>query len=343
MRSSRREFLRQAGQVGAACALTAEWLTGAAGASTGGLASQPASTLPALPDSIGSTAIDPSLKSVVADIRAREVVADLMIHETLLGEMLDEALLLAFGTVTGEEALRKLFKPDDIIGIKFNRIGERTINTTKVFAEQLVGRLKNAGFAPDRIMLIEVPSAVGKKLGTKTCPIGHAGPIVSFGSGKDQLAAWLAEVTAIINVPFLKTHNLAGMTCCLKNISHAVIRRPKLCHANGCSPFVGDIVALPQVRDKLRLHVVNALKAAFDGGPDPKPEQLWPHSGILVSTDPVATDWVGTEILNQERTRRNLPVIGDSDGHVGYVHAAAARGLGTDDQDYINWIRPTIF
>ena len=335
--SSRREFLRRAGQAGAAVALGGA-LIEANAASPG----TPA-TLPALTSRPTTSQVDPLLKSVVADIRAREVVVEAVIHETLLGEMIDESVRLAARRSSPAAAWNTLLKPDDVVGIKFNHIGQEVISTTEPFARQVVESLKRAGIAPERIMLIEAPEQLTHDLRTRRCPVGFSGPKVAFGSGEDELAAVLQEVTAIINVPFLKTHSIAGMTCCLKNLSHALIRRPKLCHANGCSPFVGDILALPQIRPKLKLHLVNALRAVFDGGPTPSRHLLWRHCGILASTDPVATDAVATDILNDERSARKLRALGNREGQIGYLQAAAARGLGTTDQDYISVLRPTLF
>jgi hypothetical protein len=300
-------------------------------------ASMPAGRLPVV------NAVAASLKSVVADIRARRVVADTIIHETLLREIIDEGISVATKATSPAQGWNKLLRSDDVIGIKFNHIGEDIINTTTPMASQLVESLKAAGFAPDRIILIEVPPRIAYQLKTRPCPTGFSGGKVAFASGEDELASVLQEVTAIVNVPFLKTHNIAGMSCCLKNLSHALIRRPKLCHANACSPFVADILALPQIQPKLKIHIVNALKAVFDGGPIPKRGQLWAHSGILVSTDPVACDSKALAILNEQRTIRKLPLIGNLDGQVPHVHAAATKGLGTDDQDYIEVQQPNLF
>jgi hypothetical protein len=98
-------------------------------------------------------------------------------------------------------------------------------------------------------------------------------------------------------------------------------------------------VALPQIRSKLRIHLVNALRAVFDGGPAATPEGVWQHSGLLVSTDPVAADCVGLDILNEKRAAGTLPTVGDGLGRVPHIEAAAKNGLGTDDQDYIE-VRP---
>jgi hypothetical protein len=57
----------------------------------------------------------------------------------------------------------------------------------------------------------------------------------------------------------------------------------------------------------------------------------------------VAADVVGLDILNERRELAKLPAIGDSDGNVPHLHAAAERGLGTDDQDYITLLEPKPF
>jgi uncharacterized Fe-S center protein len=62
---------------------------------------------------------------------------------------------------------------------------------------------------------------------------------------------------------------------------------------------------------------------------------MWNHAGLIVSKDPVAADAVGLDIINDERSRRSLPQIGNGAGQIPHIHAAAKLGLGTDDQDYI--------
>ena len=81
----------------------------------------------------------------------------------------------------------------------------------------------------------------------------------------------------MINVPFIKTHNIAGMTCGLKNLSHALVKHPAHYHANGCSPFIGDIVAADPIRKKLKLTIVDAFRVVFQGGPAARVENLHPE------------------------------------------------------------------
>lgn len=298
------------------------------------------STLPSLGELPNTGPVDADEKSIVAHVRRPEVIDGSRLHETLLGEMIEEGLRIVTGRASGAEAWQSLIKPDDIIGVKFNHVGFDELATSVVLATRLVESLKNAGFPPERILLIEVPERLGRTLKTRPPVFGWSGAPVSFGSGAEELSAVLQEVTALINVPFLKTHNIAGMTGCLKNLSHALVRHPARYHANGCAPYVGDIVALPAIRSKLKVNLVNALRAVYRGGPAVEPEGMWTHAGLIVSTDPVAADAVGLDVINDRRAQAKLPPVGDSEGHVPHVRAAAQRGLGTDDQDYIQRIEP---
>lgn len=331
MRSeNRRTFLKRVGQAGLA--------TMAGGLLAGRslqAAQDPATTLPVLQTRPDTGPIDSLLKSTVVHIRRSEVVDRQTIHPPLVREMLEESLKVLTDTLRPADAWNRLFKPEDVIGIKFNQVGAKEFNTTEAIAAQLVASLGDAGFSPARIMLIEVPAPLGASLGTRPEVTGWSGGEVAFDGGSEELAAVLQEVTAIINVPFLKTHNIAGITGCLKNLSHALIRHPGRYHDHGCAPYVGNIVALPQIRNKLRLNIVNAIRALYKGGPNVRPDGTWDHAGLIVSQDPVAADAVGLEIINDRRGRLGLASIGTGSGHVPHIRAAAELGLGTDDQDYI--------
>lgn len=329
---SRRRFLNRAIRLGAGSAL----LPWAEQVRLWAAASQPATQPGSVPaDSLvgASDWFIQKDKSRVAHLRAIEAVDDF----NLLGELFEEGLRVITNQPSPGDAWHKILDRDDIVGIKFNHVGFEALGTTLPLAIQLVESLKRADFPPERIVLIEVPHHLCRQLKTRPCPFGYSGKAVDFGSGQEELVAVLQEVTAIINVPFLKTHNIAGMTGCLKNLSHALVRRPGLYHANGCDPFIGDILNIPLIRDKLRLHVVNALRAVFNGGPQILPEYRWTHGGLIVSRDPVAADMVGLDILNNRRAEAGLPLIGQG-YRVPYIRHAATLGLGTDDQDRIELI-----
>jgi hypothetical protein len=279
-------------------------------------------------------------KSIVVDNRNAMIVAAGRLHEGALLNLIESGVRLATSEATSAGAWRKLFKTDDVIGIKFDDVGREKLNTTETFASQLVASLQQAGFERQRIVLIDVPKSLTKQLDTRPQIYGWQKNETSFTSGSERLAAVLDQVTALINVPLLKTDNISGIAGALRNISLPFVRRQARYFAHGSSPFIADIVALPQIRSKLRIHIVNGLRAVFDRGPDVQIDCVWPHGGILVSTDPVAVDSVSLEIINARRAQSQLPPLGNAKGRLPHIHAAALRGLGTDDQDYIRLLAP---
>jgi hypothetical protein len=272
-----------------------------------------------------------STHPTVVQTRSDIVVNGRRVHPRVLAAMLDAGLTRLTGAPTSQEAWRRILKPDDVVGLKFNRSGAKELGTTEPLADALIQSLMAAGWDPARIVPIEVSPSTYDATRTSRPVTDWDDYEVDFGSGKDELASVLRQVTALVNVPFLKTHNIAGMTACLKNLSHALVKHPARFHGNRCSPYVGDIVALPQIRGKLRLNIVNALRIVFDGGPEVSSELTWPGGILLMGCDPVAVDTVGTELLNRVRKRNGLASLDADGGGAQYVEAAAARGLGCSE------------
>ncbi len=270
-------------------------------------------------------------EATVIRVRDENVVIGRRVHKPVLAEMLDKGLIAVTGKPDVTAAWRSLLKPDDVVALKFNQSGAEGLGTTVPMAEVLVRSLTEAGFPASQLVQLEVPPAAYGELGTSRPSLSWDREETSFGSGSDQLSAVLRQVTAIINVPFMKNHNIAGVTCCLKNLSHALVKHPARFHANHCSPFIADIVALPQIRDKLRLHIVNGLRTVFEGGPEATEEYTVPACLLLLGTDPVAVDTLAVEELNQQRQDHGLSRIEARDGKLGYLAAAGAHGLGCAD------------
>jgi hypothetical protein len=331
---SRRQFLGRAGRLAASGAAAQALARVAPEARAGTPQTQPASR-PA-----NATAIGPeSGTSQVVQVRSDDVVRENVIRIDMLTQMLTRSICRLTGQARIEDAWHSILRPDDVIGIKFNRVAAAALRTTPLFARVLVRSLVGAGFSPNKIIMIEGPESLQEQLGTAPPPIGWSAKEVDFGSGKDRFALVLERITALINVPFLKSHNIAGMSGCLKNLSHALVRSPGKYHANRCSPFIADIVAADLIRSRLRLHLVNALRAVFDKGPTASFETTWPAGTIIASFDPVAADTVGLEMLNHQRDAHSLPALDDDDQPIPSLHDAQRRGLGTTSWDRIRQVK----
>ncbi|MGD2108840.1 MAG: DUF362 domain-containing protein [Phycisphaerae bacterium] len=275
------------------------------------------------------------LRSRVALTRNAKAVDGPTVHRPVLREMLFDTLGTVTGASTIEDAWRMLLRPNEVVGIKFNRSGQRLLGTSATLAEELVRSMMSAGVPPGRIVCIEAPPGIDRELRTRPLRSGFAHTVSDFGSGEDQLAIVLSQITALINVPFLKTHNIAGFTCGLKNLSHGLVKHPARFHDQGCSPFIADIAALPEIRSKLRLTLVDALRVVFDGGPEPTAETIADSGTLIASVDPVAADAIGLYSLNNIRLGRKLERAQPSPGYADYLARASRRGLGRSSLERI--------
>lgn len=267
--------------------------------------------------------------SRVVQYRTRKLVNGRAVHRELLAEAFRETLTKTVADAHSPgEAWRALLSPSDVVGIKFNQSAQEELGTTPSMATTIIESLLSAGFARERIVCIEAPEEIQTTFRT-TAPLpGYTQSAHDFGSGADQISAVLEQVTALINVPFLKTHNIAGITCALKNLSHGLIKHPARYHANGCSPYIADIVALKPIRSKLRLCVVDALRLVFDKGPSATAETVADEGIILASTDPVAIDAIGLMLINEVRAPRGLKKIVGAPEKLAYLARAHEIGLG---------------
>ena len=130
------------------------------------------------------------------------------------------------------------------------------------------------------------------------------------------MAAWAvacrrfspSDCNVLINLPVLKDHDGAGVTIALKNM-YGVIHNPNKYHPNGCNPYVADLNMLPEIRSRMRLTICDATTAMYEGGPGYKPEHSWNANTLLVSTDPVALDHTGWQIIERKRAEKGWKTL----------------------------------
>lgn len=262
-------------------------------------------------------------RSRVVDVRSRTVANGSTIDSILLADMLDRGIRNLTGASSRRKAWKKVLGSAYRIVVKFNSVGAGVIRTTEHLARVLAAHMLDAGYDASGISLVEAPQFLTQELGTSPVSRGWAGAI-RVADNEEQLARYLLDADAVVNVPFLKTHQIAGMSCCLKNISHAVIRHPARYHANGCSPYVGQVVSSQEVASKLRLNVVDALRLVVRRGPDATNKDIMTYGGILFGFDPLAIDQVGYSILAVERRRVGLL----AEINAPHLVSAARMGLG---------------
>jgi hypothetical protein len=261
-------------------------------------------------------------RSRVIEVSSRLVMRSSVVDMITLDEMLQQGLIALTGAGELAEAWKRILGHSSRIVLKFNSVGANIIGTNAALARTLVDQLRRSGYAARNIVLVEAPEHLPEELSTAAPPAGW-GEQIRVGSNAECLARYLLEADAVINVPTLKTHQIAGLSGCMKNLSHAVIRHPGRYHANACAPYVGQVVGSPQVSSRLKLNLVNALRIVVERGPDAHDEDIASAGAILLGHDPVAVDSVGLGLLSVERRRRSLTGI-----QVPYLVAAGDAGVG---------------
>jgi uncharacterized protein (DUF362 family) len=282
-------------------------------------------------------------RSRVAVVRRPGVtLGDGRVRAAVVREMVLRAVQDATGLGSAADAFASLFGPDDVVGIKVNCLAGRRMSTSPEVALALAEGVQLAGVQPHNVVIWERSSRELERAGYRVQKdrfalrvLGTDGDYeaepVDAGSVGGCLSRLVTRTcTAQINAPVLKDHDLAGISGGLKNW-YGAIHNPNKYHDNGCAPYVADLSALSPLRQRTRLVVCDALYAQCQGGPAHSPEFVWPHEGVLASTDPVALDAVATRILGDRRRLKGLPSLQEAGRPPRWLALAAAHGLGVAD------------
>jgi len=102
-------------------------------------------------------------------------------------------------------------------------------------------------------------------------------------------------------------------------------------HANNGNPQIAQLNTNPLIKEKTKLIVCDALLGIFNGRPNGRPQ--WANNQLIVSTDPVATDYHGMLIIDGMRKEKELSSIVQK---AKYINTAAKLGLGANNPQEID-------
>ncbi len=268
--------------------------------------------------------------------------ADDRVAATAAGIAMASVLKGATGSADGAAAVRRLFNPTDVVGIKLNCLAGSRLSPRPVVVGALVDLLVAGGVARDRVILFERSSRELERAGF---PIRRGGPgPLCYGTDNDYdrkpevsgsigscFARLVSETcTALISFGVVKDHDLAGVSAGLKNW-YGVIHNPNKYHDHQCDPYVADVVRHPFIRDKLKLTVLDGVIAQYHGGPAYRASAAFPLGLLAASVDPVAADLWAWKVLDAERLRRGLPSLEEAGRPPRFIATAAGYGLGVGD------------
>jgi uncharacterized protein (DUF362 family) len=289
--------------------------------------------------SLVAHAVSPRLQRVNHDI-AKDAARD----------YLDLAMLAITGQSDKAAAWRSLFAPAERVGIKVSCLPGRPLSSSLGLVAAIVDGLLAAGLDKKDIIVWErssrelekagfVISRAGlKTMGSDELPGGGYSEQIEFSGGMGTFFSRIMyDIDALINVPVLKDHDLAGLSGAMKNM-YGAIYNPNKFHANHCDPYVAELCSHPLVRGKLRLVVCDASRVQVHNGPAFYPAYAREHGGLLVSRDPVALDFKGRKILDALRTEMGLPTLAAAGREPVYIRTAARLGLGRADEDLVKTV-----
>ncbi len=256
---------------------------------------------------------------------------------------LDKALIEITGEKKPADAWAKLFSPEDTVAIKVNSLAGRKLSPAPELAYSVADAVASAGVPENEIIICDRKDrelrAAGYKLNKEGDGYRCFGTDALRGSGYQSEPKMSGEVgscfskiftehaTAIVNVPILKDHDLAGLSGGMKNF-YGIIHNPNKYHDNNCSPYVAHLNNHPIIKDKHRLTVMDATTAQYNGGPAYVEKWTWDAGKLIIGTDPVAADRLSWDIIEDKRKKEGLKSLKEAERKPIWLEEAAKLGLG---------------
>jgi len=296
------------------------------------------------------------VKSRVVVVRNKAMAGetDAAAIRRMLMDMVHEAVCMLAGTGASREAAwRQYLKPEDIVGVKLSCLAPPMVPHPAV-VDGIAEGASLCGIPANRVVAfdkedrdLERSGFTINKGGKDIQCYGTVGPPGSTNPGYEDRQTFRRDtayhlsrvvsrqVTAIVNVPVIKDHAYAGMTCALKNHFGSIDNPNEFHKKNSCCPAIVDVAHDQYIRTKQRLVVCDARAVLYEGGPSFQPQHLQPYYAIISAVDPVAIDTVAVELLDTCRTQRGLPKLNERENKPLHIAEGARQGLGTDQLSQI--------
>ena len=277
------------------------------------------------------------------------------VNGEIVAQMVEAGVTRLAETSGPAEAWRRFFSPSDVIGLKVNCLGAPSIHTHTEVALAAAAGLQAAGVAAENLIIFDrltrelrrAGFAINEETGLRCFGTERRGydsqPTVVGAVGSCFSRIVSEDCTALLNLPVLKDHDVAGVTIALKN-HFGSINNPNKLHPNHCCPYVADLNLAPQIRAKERLVIADALEAVYDGGPTYRPSTTQAYGALLIGTDPVAVDRIGWQIIDDLRRAAGLRTLAEVGREPAYIDVAAdeRHNLGVADLSRINKIEVSL-
>jgi hypothetical protein len=270
---------------------------------------------------------------VVAQIRSDRCVdpATGAANADVVREMLSQGMCTLTGDASADQAWRRFFAPEDVVGLKVNCGGYPYCISAYEIVTEIVRQLMSLGVAPANIYVYErfqnqmdecnyaahLPDGlhyVAAESANRHSDNSGYDPFTYIEAdffGEDDTRSNMMRLvserlTKIINIPNMKDHRAAGVTGCLKNIAYGSFSNVARTHYQGRShtySFVGSLAAVEPLRSRTVLQIMDGLRGVWHGGPFARTNKyVFYPKRILIGTDPVAIDRLMRDVVDQKRT-----------------------------------------
>lgn len=270
-------------------------------------------------------------------------------NSDILKQLVERSVMRVTNTSEPKKAWLALFSQKDTIGLKASCLPGPGLSTHPELTDVIARQLIEAGIPENQIIiwdrldreLVRVGFKINRSRRGVRCfgtEREYENTITFMGSVGSCFSTIQSRLcTAMINVPVLKDHDLSGVSIGMKSF-YGAIHNPNKYHDNSCDPYIADLNAHPTIRDKLRIILCDALYAQYHGGPALKPSCRWEFNGVLASTDPVALDRIGCDIIEEKRKANGMKSLAAEGRPPKWLETAAARGLGEARREKIEVI-----
>jgi uncharacterized protein (DUF362 family) len=257
------------------------------------------------------------------------------VNGAVVADMLDRAVLALTRESDRAAAWRRFAGPEDRVGVK------ATLMMTPSHPEVLGAICR--GLTAAGVSDAHITTWDRTRAGVGAAEVASLPRQVGFGKEDVSEAVW--NSTVLVNVPGMKAHWLAGTAGALKNWAGAVTHINTAdhdvtyaFHADSCRN-VGMLNAIPAIKERCRLIVMDGLRPLCNGGPQVDPRYLWHYQGLLVGTDPVAVDTIGRAIIEGRRRQMKGGEWPLQPPVTHLVVADREYGLGVSDRSRIDLIK----
>ena len=265
-------------------------------------------------------------------------------------EMMARGMRQLTGAATTEDAWRRFFEPQDVVGIKVNCGGHPWVVSDHGLVAETIRQLMAVGIPAENVCIYErfqnqmdnVNYAPHVPAGVKIVAAESANRRVDnrgydpatyveadlFGEEdtRSNLMRLVSEtLTKIVNIPNVKDHGATGATGCLKNIAYGSFSNVARTHHNGVShtrTFVGTLASVEPLRSRTVLQIMDGLRGVWHAGPFARTRKyvFYPRK-LFFGTDPVAIDRLLLDIIDDKR--KEMGAIS--------IHDRSPRYLKVDD------------